>query len=738
MKKHGNQVIGQQREKDALPVFEEYLTVFGKHAILSKIPCIVDGLKPVQRRILMANRQFEGASPLPKAVSVTGVTVSMYHPHSDASISSTAIRMAQPHLNIVTLMESPSNVGDYGGGEPAAPRYFEIKASDLCNFSFFDGVDLSMFPHELSEIGNGVLEPVFLVPKIPLALIVSGAGIGFGHSSEPGNLNLYAVLHMVKVYAKLNQNGGAKILDGPLQKKIAEDCVPDFPTYQYIRNWYSLIESNAKGEYTESIIVEGLLELTPTQIIVKNLPTGISPKEVWTKLGEELRSNKPNFVNTNLTRIEDYSKGPKQCRIELTVKRGVDVFSILEEVKKQIGFTKRITPRYLFTTPNGFATYADPLKMLKTWYELRVTCIRGEVRSQQNKLTREIRVLEALLIIGKDIVKVVNMLVKAKDSESAIVELCKKFGISRTQAYAIMNFKLGDLPKKSREELIAKRDITVKKLDELHTRHLNPHKAVEADADQALKFKQYANRISLPDQSIGYLTTPTGWMQFDTLEELEYLVNTFSDYTDIVLYTQERRRTPVLQSIGKKDTLVTLPKQMQYTQFYAELEGKYTVVWSVTGKVGKVHGRVLPNNKTVRGTFVGNNVLIVTNEGELKQISTNDIPTTQSIERPVGDGVIFASPVLKDDVMVALSNRTNEVEIVKAKVGQTLQLTSKATILAIGGLDDPLSIPVMGRCLDKCVIRHIVLNNPVTTTIKLNQRKFTKPWKHVGSILIQG
>lgn len=733
-----NKPIGQHREREALPVFRENLLEYGKDTVRSKIPHIVDGLKLVQRRLLLANRTFKGSFPLPKVASLTGNTILLYHPHSDYSISDTAIRMAQPHLNMITLFNSPSNVGDYSGGCPASPRYFEIEDSEFGNWVFFDGVNTKLTPHQPNEIGNGVMEPSYLVPKLPTSLLVSGSGIGFGHSSEPGLLSLYQIIYLVKQMTKVYQTGGWKVHRTSFIKKAASWLVPDFPTYQYIRNYTELIKGYKKEHYIATLVLDGKMDISPTKVIIRNLPYGVNPKDVWFALGKELDNSKPNWVNTNFVQISDYGEGAKQCCLELTLKRGVDVFSILDELKNRIGFTRTWTPRYLFTTPNEMATYVDPIVLLILWYDLRVRSIQGNISLQERKIVKELRAIEALLIIGKDIKKVVDLIVKAKDNTEALKNLCHQYKLSMTQATAVMDYKLGNLAKADRKELLERYEQLQSQMNKLHDEYLNPHGHIFDDMVEAeKKFSAYKSRNSHLSQFIGYLTTSTGWIQFVSIEELKELVQRFPEYTGISMYTKTVLESPPTMFYRNTKHRVTLPKEMQYTQSYVELEGTETIVWSVTGKIGRISGRHLPINATVRGIVVQDRVIVVRQSGSVEVIDSSTIPSTDSIERPSNDSdIVFVSPYIQGTLSIAYSNRVNEVEIVTLNPGTSLTLLSRATVLAIGSTTDPLSIPLLDRCKDKCALKHIVLTTPTPQTIKLNSRSFKKPYTLVETLLI--
>lgn len=697
------------RKQEAHEVFEQCLLEYGKHSLKSKLPHILDGLKPVQRRILLAHH----SSDMPKVVSITGKVLDLYHPYGDNSISNTIIRMAKPFNIFVTLMYSPSNVGDYGGGEAAAPRYLEICASEIARYVYFNNVDQSIFQMIPTEVGNGLEEPKFMVPRIPMGLIVSGFGIAFGYSSEPGNHCLGDVCKAVVKYNKLKVSGKGSRDKNYLYKHLAKYLVPDFPTYQLIRNWDTLIAQYKKANYSTEIWIDGLLEIHPNKIIIRNLPFGVGPRDVWDKLGKARGSNKPNFVNTNFSRIEDYSNSLEYCDIIVTLKRGVDVFEVLEEFKTFIGFSKRWKPRYLFTLPNGKVDYVDPVKMLEYWYEERTRCVKAELSSGQHKLVREMRVWEALIKIGDNIKDVVDILLNAKSQEKAIPVLCKKYKLNKTQAFSILNYKLSNIPKQAHADLVKQRKDAVDKLNLIQTRFLNTAKTLEQDClDTVAKFPKYSKRNSNPPKFMGACIFDNGIIQFNSIKEMTGLIESFGYVNDVVIYPSGKLHKLRFKGEGMStESTLAFPKEMEGSGLIVgNTLPTYTIALSSTGRICRSNTIEKVLSKKVTAEYVGSVFTGIDGTGLIRFMKASEIPIGDNLKKPIKESnIIRVGCNIENTVLVVYSKRVDEIIIEKRLIGDTIPLTTRTTVLGIYTHGVAISLKIPDRCCSNSTkVRHLM------------------------------
>lgn len=729
------------REEPANRVFEACLTEYGMHSLQSKLPHILDGLKSVQRRILLAHP----TSDMPKVVSITGKVLDKYHPYGDASISSTIIRMAQPHNIFVTLMHSPSNVGDYGGGEAAAPRYMEICASDLAQFMYFNNIDHSIFEMQPTEVGNGLEEPKFMVPKVPMALVVASFGIAFGHSSEPANHCLGEVCDMAIEYVRGLQKQKRTLKKVNFYKRLAKFMVPDFPIYQLIRNHAQLVEAYRKGNFSKPIYLDGLMEVHPTKIVIVTMPYGINPRDIWDRIGQAQKQSKPNLINTNISRVEDYSNASSHCDIIISLKRGVNVFELLEPLKAFIGFSRRWAPRYLYILPNGRVDYVDPVRVLEIWHQERTRCIKAELVSGQHKLIRQMRVWEALIKIGSRIREVVDLLLSMKSNEDAIPILCKKYGLNKTQAYAILGYKLSNIPKQEHAALVQQRKEAAAKLNEIQTKFLNADEVVIEDCQATKKrFPEYRTRNAYGPRFIGAVLVEGGIIQFDTLDECLDIVERFGEVDQIIWYPSKYAHKLCLTDDEVLDeSKLDLPKEMAGRGLYVgATRPQYTVAISTTNCTARINRLRVGKSTKLRYNHVNGTALGITVDGLVVEFNATELPLVENIDRVTSSqNMLWVGPRITESMVVAYSNRVNELILRRIRLGDILDITTRTQILAVGADEDGLSVAIPERCRSKTTIRHVLLRDlgfvkTKETLVNFTHRKSGIPNAKVGTSVL--
>ena len=172
---------------------------FSAYTIESKFPNVIDGLKPIHRRILLT--LHKNPHETPKEATVAGRVMEM-HPHGDASIEDAIAGLAKPYANIVPLVESSSNLGTYDGERPAAARYVDVRHAETSEDLFFRHTEFSSLKFQPCESEKGV-EPTNFVPVIPTTLIMSVMGIGLGFKSETSAISLKNLCAAAKKFVKM-------------------------------------------------------------------------------------------------------------------------------------------------------------------------------------------------------------------------------------------------------------------------------------------------------------------------------------------------------------------------------------------------------------------------------------------------------------------------------------------------------------------------------------------------------
>src|SRR6185436_5904377 len=154
------------------------------------LPDVRDGLKPVHRRVLYGMSELGNNSnkPYKKSARIVGEVMGKFHPHGDASIYDTMVRMAQDWSMRYTLIDGQGNFGSQDGDPPAAMRYTEVRFQKLAE-AMLDDIEKETVDHQLN-FDDSLKEPTVLPTRIPHLLVngASGIAVGMATNMMPHNL----------------------------------------------------------------------------------------------------------------------------------------------------------------------------------------------------------------------------------------------------------------------------------------------------------------------------------------------------------------------------------------------------------------------------------------------------------------------------------------------------------------------------------------------------------------------
>jgi DNA gyrase subunit A len=302
------------------------------------IPYLQDGLKPSQRRILFTlwKNQTKG---LIKVSSVTGLVLTL-HPHGPASIESSIVNMAQDYTfsNNYPLIDKKGYFGERMETQAAAARYIECKLGDIAKVLLFDDMNqVEMVPN----YDEKVMEPLHLLPKLPLMLLNGAEGIGTGFSSVIPSYNhkdiVQAMIHFV---------------DSSKMKKIKP----------WVRNYNEKVSIDEKGR----VIFPMGFKQEGDKIIICELPRGYDSQKVYKYLNKHIEDD---F-------IKDYidSSVDNNIHIELLFKRGQT--PTLAEVEKVMGVQSSIIPNFTLISERGVRVFDAVEEIIEIFTEQRLAVVK--------------------------------------------------------------------------------------------------------------------------------------------------------------------------------------------------------------------------------------------------------------------------------------------------------------------------------------------------------------------------
>ncbi|WP_250847220.1 DNA gyrase subunit A [Aquisphaera insulae] len=392
---------------------ESYLTYAMSVIISRALPDIRDGLKPSQRRILVAMRDL-GLTPgaaTSKCAGIVGETMKRYHPHGDNSIYPTLARMAQWWNMRHLLITGQGNFGSIHGLPPAAMRYTEAKLSPVAAEMIEDiNLDTVDFQPNYDEKYQ---EPRVLPGKFPNLLVNGSGGIAVGMATSIPPHNLGEVCDATIAY-----------IDNPaidLDEIMEHIPGPDFPTGGIICGQMGIKEAylNGRGRVVlrgRSTIEE--LKDGRSQIIFTDMPYQLTREPLLKKLAELVNSGRI----TGVSDIADESDRKQPVRIVVKLKKGEDPTVVLNQLYEFSPLQDTFSVIMLALVDGRPKTL--PLKeFLRLFVEHRIVVIRRRTQYQLRQAKQRAHIVEGLLIALHHIDEIIRIIRTSRDDNEARLRL---------------------------------------------------------------------------------------------------------------------------------------------------------------------------------------------------------------------------------------------------------------------------------------------------------------------------
>lgn len=415
-------------EELSLSYMEYALSVIVSRAI----PDARDGLKPVQRRLLYAMDQSSLSSDKPyrKSIAAVGETMKKYHPHGDAAIYETLVRMAQPWVMNATLVDGHGNFGSLDDG-PAASRYTEARLSALAEALLQDVEQETVDMHP--NFDASTKEPSVLPASFPNLLVNGASGIAVGMATNIPPHNLAEVIAACKI---LIDNPSA-----PLKEIIKAVPAPDFPTGgTIVADRASLLEMYSTGRGSVKVRAKTSIEqLSPKKqgIVVTELPYNVGPEKVIARVKELVAQKKLDGISD----IADHTDRKHGLRLLVEIKSGHDPLLVLSELY-------RLTPMEESFSMNavalidGVPQVCGIITLLDAFVKHRLEVVVRRSQFRLDKANQRIKLLSALIKALDAIDEVVKIIRASKDTDTARQRLCKLLSIDKEQAEYILDMPL--------------------------------------------------------------------------------------------------------------------------------------------------------------------------------------------------------------------------------------------------------------------------------------------------------
>jgi DNA gyrase subunit A len=401
------------------------------------LPDVRDGLKPVQRRILytMWQQSLTADTKHRKCAKVVGDVMGSFHPHGDAALYETLVRMAQSFSLRYPLVDGSGNFGSLDGDSAAAMRYTECRLARASDEMLSEIEQTTV--HFRPNYDGTKTEPVVLPARIPNLLVNGATGIAVGMATNipPHNLG-----EVCTALIKLLDN--EDIGNAQLCRYIKG---PDFPTGGQILNSQEelkLIYRTGSG----SIRLRGTWDIGPDTrstktIYIESVPYTVNKAQLVERIAEIVVSRKlPQLVDVKDLSTED-------VRIALEMKKDADEKMIMAYLFKhtplQINFAVNLT--CLVPTENaevGRPERLDLKQILWHFLHFRLEVVTKRLEHELAALKKRIHILEGFETVFDALDEIIKIIRKSDGKADAADKIMKRFALDADQTDAILELKI--------------------------------------------------------------------------------------------------------------------------------------------------------------------------------------------------------------------------------------------------------------------------------------------------------
>lgn len=633
---------------------------YGSSVIADKFPNIIDGLKMINRRIIWFTRHLE------KPVGLTSIlgTVGEAHTGGESSINDATIRMSQGFKVGNPLIRIDGKNGEYyDPSSAAAPRYLKAMNSEFTSDMFFKGINEKTIPMTPTKDFSTV-EPVHMIPKLPMALVLGNITIGYGFKSFVPMVQFENLCDAVIKYAETRKTS---IFAKPKPEDYAKYLVPSFPIKNLVKNRDELIASYARGEFKTPIEVDGWVEITPTEITLKAVPYDVDFGDVTSKFRDILavKSDTPAGKDKAKEKAKMYLNyiasanqlSSEEAEYLFPVRHGKNPFEVWERIKTDLKFSRTMHPIYNYST-EGKAIEADPLILIEAWYRARRFSVVTGLKYKQSELLSKERRINALLIICDDMDRVIDIIRKSTDMRNAIDNLFKEFAaknLSWKQAEIIASQQVGTLTRTQKSNLLIELE-TIRKQQEDNLRQFGRLDDIIIEDVKLLRKKYKTQQITrYSDEFKGYVKYgDLGIIQFfDEQDMLELLQQRWNCRKYIHFYDNKcPRRYYVREGVMKSMDNASREIWCKDVLCYPNTKQELTLCVGSDGSTSIVE-------RAIEGVFDGWNIFPITKvfyaihkNGNITVELSENFTTRKNISKGARTDIVYALPNKTEDIVV--------------------------------------------------------------------------------------
>ncbi|MGB2706284.1 MAG: DNA gyrase subunit A [Candidatus Omnitrophota bacterium] len=672
------------RNEKVVPVYIEeemkdsYINYAMSVIIGRALPDVRDGLKPVHRRILYAMKELnlEHNKPYKKSARIVGETLGKYHPHGDMAIYDTLVRMAQDFSLRYPLIDGQGNFGSVDGDPAAAQRYTEARLERITDLMLAD-IEKNTVKFT-PNFDSSLKEPSVLPAALPNLMLNGSTGIAVGMATNipPHNLS-----EVVAGITHLIDNPDCEIKD--LMKKIKG---PDFPTGGIICGKEGVKKAYETGRGRLLVHARASIESQKSgkeSIIITEIPYQVNKNNLISSIANLVQDKKIEGISD--LRDESDKDG---MRIVIKLKRGQNSQVVLNQLYKHTQMQTTFGIIMLAIVENR-PKILNLKEMLSAYASHRKSVITRRTRFDKEKAEARAHILEGLKIALKNLDRVISIIKKSKDPQTARNELMKRFKLSDKQAQAILEMQLQRLTNLERAKIDGEYKELIKKIAYLTSILASERRVLDIIKEELAEINK-----KFGDERRTELMGEAEELEMEDLIQEEDVVITVSHSgyikrLPVSAYKKQHRGGKGITGAGMKEEDFIEDLFVASTHdnllFFTDKGKAFTVkVYDIpqTGRVAKGKAIInmlslssgekitssIPVKKFDEGTFL----MMVTRAGKIKKTALSAFANIRK------SGIIAISLATGDNLMAAKLTSGRDDVFIATKEGKAIRFSEKA------------------------------------------------------------
>ncbi len=407
------------------------------------LPDARDGLKPVHRRILYGMYEMGNFynRPYKKSARIVGDVMGKYHPHGDASIYDTMVRMAQEWSMRYTLVDGQGNFGSQDGDSPAAMRYTEVRLERIAE-TMLDDIEKDTIDFQLNYDDTSK-EPTVLPTRIPQLLLNGSSGIAVGMATNMLPHNLTEVIDGCVAYIDNKEISIDDLI------KIVK--APDFPTGGIIHGY----EGVKAGFHTGRgrVVVRGKVTVETTKtgkekIVITEVPYQVNRDTLTEKIGHLINDK----VIDGVSDVNNESNNKEGTRIVVELKKDAIAQVVINHLYKHSELQTSFGINNVALV-KGRPKVLNIKDLVREFVDFRHEVIIRRTRFELKKAEERAHILEGYLIALDHLDEVITLIRNSSTPEVAKDGLISNFQMSEIQAKAVLELRLQRLTGMERDKI---------------------------------------------------------------------------------------------------------------------------------------------------------------------------------------------------------------------------------------------------------------------------------------------